>query len=392
MNAKAVSECDLIIVGASTRAAAFSALRAGLRPYCLDAFGDADLAARVPGQVIPDYPDGLIPILKTMPRLPVVYTGGIENRADILDYLDENFELWGNRKDAVARVRDAAVLADAARLARVGFPEWRASSDPPPMDGTWLLKPIQSAGGSGICVWNEAAANSPTLAAQHLFQKFIDGVPFSAVFVAPAPVCDVRFVGMTQQIIGEKACHAQPFQWCGNIGPISLTISLETNIRRFGNILKWKLGMLGVFGVDLILDANGDAWVTEVNPRYPASFELLEHATGLPLFLEHCRCFTEAEFPDAEWNEAINADFVGKAVYYSPTPFTSNTELAEPGSVQVFRFPEIADLPAPGYENQAGSPVCTVFESGSGVEETWFALQHRLLALDAQFRHSSDSL
>ena len=36
----------LLIVGASARAAAFSALRAGLRPWCADLFGDDDLRAR----------------------------------------------------------------------------------------------------------------------------------------------------------------------------------------------------------------------------------------------------------------------------------------------------------------------------------------------------------
>src|SRR5208337_4251548 len=35
----------VLIVGASTRAAAFSARRAGLKPRCLDYFGDRDLMA-----------------------------------------------------------------------------------------------------------------------------------------------------------------------------------------------------------------------------------------------------------------------------------------------------------------------------------------------------------
>ena len=38
----------LLLFGASVRAAAFSALRAGLRPWCADLFGDADLQARCP--------------------------------------------------------------------------------------------------------------------------------------------------------------------------------------------------------------------------------------------------------------------------------------------------------------------------------------------------------
>ena len=39
---------DLLILGASARAAAFSALRLGLRPTCADLFADADLASACP--------------------------------------------------------------------------------------------------------------------------------------------------------------------------------------------------------------------------------------------------------------------------------------------------------------------------------------------------------
>ena len=41
-------EESLLIVGGSTRAAAFSALRAGLRPWCADLFADLDLQQRLP--------------------------------------------------------------------------------------------------------------------------------------------------------------------------------------------------------------------------------------------------------------------------------------------------------------------------------------------------------
>ena len=48
---------DLLIFGASCRAAAFSALRCGLRPHCADYFGDRDLAAVCSAERIdPDMP------------------------------------------------------------------------------------------------------------------------------------------------------------------------------------------------------------------------------------------------------------------------------------------------------------------------------------------------
>src|SRR5262245_28665656 len=44
---------NLLIFGASVRAAAFSALRAGMRPWCADLFADADLRGRCPAMQLP---------------------------------------------------------------------------------------------------------------------------------------------------------------------------------------------------------------------------------------------------------------------------------------------------------------------------------------------------
>ena len=53
---------NLLIFGASVRAAAFSALRAGLQPWCADLFADADLRARCPTIQVPPglYPQGFL--------------------------------------------------------------------------------------------------------------------------------------------------------------------------------------------------------------------------------------------------------------------------------------------------------------------------------------------
>lgn len=379
---------DVIVMGASTRAAAFSALRAGFRPFCLDAFGDDDTSAHTAVERVAEYPDGLIPILKSRPRMPVIYTGGLENRPDILEVAASFHDLWGNRESAVSRARDPQAIQETARLARVEMPEWRNESDPPPLDGTWLLRPRHGAGGRGIVVWSEENQNSATLHEPHLFQKRIEGIPFSAVFIAAAVVGDVRFVGMTRQLIGEPECHASGFQWCGNIGPIALPVSVENNVRRFGNVLKWKLGLLGLFGVDLIVTPDNVAYVTEVNPRYPASLELLEHATGQPLFADHCRCFSE-DLPVTSWNRAHPGEFMGKAVYYSPADLQLLRPLADASSVSYDEFPTMTDLPAMGVPIRKGEPVCTLFAEAFSADQTWELLRQKLRELDEKLQASS---
>jgi len=380
---------DVIIMGASSRAAAFSALRAGYRPFCLDQFGDDDTRAHTLVKRVPDYPDGLIDVLQSLPRLPVVYTGGLENRPDILQMAGEHHELWGNNEAAVSRARDPAALTEAARLARMSLPDWRGEENPPPLDGTWLLKPRAGAGGRGIVLWTEENRNSQTLNEPHLFQKRIEGLPFSAVFIASALVGDVRFVGMSRQLIGEEDCHAAPFQWCGNIGPIALPVAVENLVRRFGNVLKWKLGMMGLFGVDMVITPEEVPYVTEVNPRYPASVELLEHATGQPLFADHCRCFTNQPLPATTWNRAHPGEFMGKAIYYSPRHLQLNQPVADATGVTYQEFPEITDLPAMGVPIRRGEPVCTLFAESFSADQTWEILRQKLRNFDEKLASSS---
>ena len=70
-----MSNKSLIIVGASARAAAASAQRAGFAPYWLDQFGDTDLRQRFPGQVISPYPGQAVKLIDQAPEAPFIYTG-----------------------------------------------------------------------------------------------------------------------------------------------------------------------------------------------------------------------------------------------------------------------------------------------------------------------------
>src|SRR4051812_40999335 len=139
----------LLIVGASARAAAFSALRAGLRPWAIDLFADRDLAAVCPVQAVPPnrYPDALPELASAAPPGPWMYTGALENRPDLVERLAAAPPLWGNDAAALCRVRAPFALAAALRAADVPCPAVRADDAPA---GRWLVKPLASAGGVGI--------------------------------------------------------------------------------------------------------------------------------------------------------------------------------------------------------------------------------------------------
>ena len=77
--------------------------------------------------------------------------------------------------------------------------------------------------------------------------------------------------------------HARGFKYAGNIGPVEVAPNLRRQLVLLGSRLMTTFGLRGVIGVDFI-DHADHAWVVEVNPRYPASVEVIEHATGRAVF------------------------------------------------------------------------------------------------------------
>src|SRR5262249_24093191 len=86
----------LLLIGASVRAAAFSPLRAGLKPWCIDLFADADLQAHVPARRIETgYPHAFVELVERAPPGPWMFTGGLENWPTVVEHIARSRPLWG---------------------------------------------------------------------------------------------------------------------------------------------------------------------------------------------------------------------------------------------------------------------------------------------------------
>lgn len=375
----------LLIVGAAVRAAAGSARRAGFEPWCCDQFGDADLRAISPVvRTVQQFPEFLSHAAE-LPDCPVLYTGGLENHPEIISALAETRQVLGNDAATLQAIRDPVAVTETLAASRMPHLEVRDAQHPPPADGTWLLKPRHSAGGKGIVVWTAEQAASPTLSRPHYFQKRAEGSSYSAVFLGHANSGDVRFVGLTEQLVGAPECHAPEFAWCGNIGPAALPVDVENVIRRLGNFLKWKFNLRGLFGLDLIVRPDGSVAATEINPRYPASLELLEFATGTPLLLDHCACFGDLpeELSLPRWQPKPGL-VLGRAVVYSPKKAAVKFRFQLSGDAYQ-RWPRYADVPAAGAVVRAGEPVCSVYaaaDTTSACREKLWASARSLLRPD----------
>jgi predicted ATP-grasp superfamily ATP-dependent carboligase len=361
---------SLLILGASARAAAFSALRAGLRPWCADLFADVDLRRCCPAvRLAGPYPDGFAALLAAAPAAPWLYAGGLENHPRLVSRLARLRPLWGNDAPALKAARSPECVAEAVRSAGLPAPAVRRLEALAPPAGRWLLKPLRGAGGTGIRFYS--GQEKEATRARSYLQEYVEGESRSALYVAHGG--RTHLLGLTRQLVGESWLHASPFHYCGSVGPLALDDRQRADLERLGAVLATRCGLRGLFGVDGVW-RDGILWPVEVNPRYTASVEVLECATGLSALAWHRRAFDPAAPAPAELAPA--AGVVGKAVLFARAALT----FPSVGPWQ--DDPDFADIPDTGESIEARRPVITAFARGQDVASCLDALREKAAALD----------
>jgi len=362
---------NLLILGASARAAAFSALAAGLRPVCGDAFADVDLRQVCPATATKNYPAGLAEIAAASPPGPWLYTGALENQPALVSRINSTRVLWGNDAQALVRVRDPFAISRVLAVAGLPAPAVRRSAVGLPRDGSWLRKPIRSSGGAGIAPWTAAVAErsldraTKSDGARHVFQQRIRGTPCAAIFLAAAG--QSQLLGATEQLLTGESPDAA-FQYAGSVGPLPLSTSTTARLRQMGEILAAEFQLQGLFGVDYI-DDGAEIWPIEINPRYTASVEILERALGfsaIGLHVAACRdCRLPADATPSAPDGAMPA-WRAKRIVYARRSATVTSALVDALLLAATgREPPIADIPSAGTELLPGQPILTLFGHGA---------------------------
>ncbi len=358
----------LLIFGASARAAAFSALRAGLRPWCADLFADADLQVRCPAMRLPGrYPHAFLDLAATELPGPWMYTGGLENWPALVGRMARRRPLWGNGEGELVHARHPGLVKAALdraglRAPAVGFERGLLAPR-----GRWLVKPLRSAGGRGIHFLNERPAPEGRGVPVY-YQEHIDGEPCSLVYAGDGK--RAWCLGLTRQLVGAAWLHAGPFQYCGSVGPLDLRAIRRPAPEQLGHAVVAGCGLRGLFGLDGVL-RDGTFWPVEINPRYPASVEVLEHATGLQALAWHRRPFADEKGPLPPAPTAPLRGYIGKAVLFARAdvtfpadgPWRDVLRSTAPG----MELPGFADVPPAGAVIAAGHPVLTLFARGESV-------------------------
>jgi uncharacterized protein len=361
-----VPQHDLLIFGASTRAAAFSAIRAGLRPRCADLFADADLRARCPVERLAagDYPRRFLDLVHCSEAGPWMYTGGLENWRKLVAEMEKQRPLWGNGKPVLTRARLPWFIADLLRRAEIPCPDVQRPGEEHSRGRRWLVKPLEGAGGRGIDFWDGKLVGRRRV----YLQRYMPGEPHAAVYLGDGR--RAQLLGWVRQLVGEAWLHAAPFHYCGSVGPAPIAPSLHAALERLGNVLTEGCGLRGLFGVDGIVH-EGAFWPVEINPRYPASVEVLEYATGLAA-LELHRSVFEPHKPSAS-RPSVSGAVMGKAILFArdglnfPVNGPWAAELCSPTAVE--EMPLFADIPQADEPIQAARPILTLFARSESAED-----------------------
>jgi predicted ATP-grasp superfamily ATP-dependent carboligase len=335
----------ILIAGLTTRAIAESAVRAGATIVAVDYFGDLDQERlceihSLRGRGLGYAPAAILETARTLAYDAVVYCGGLENHPDVVAELARGRVLLGNPPETLRRVREPIALF--RFLAGQGFavPETRGAGDPLPRTGRWLLKPARGGGGQGVRPW----AGRPPAPSQ-LLQERVDGVSGSASFVSDGRRSIV--LGWTEQLRARRS-----FRYAGNLMPLRGSEATRKEVDAIADTLTREYGLRGLNGFDFILRRNRPV-VLEVNPRYCASMELMDRASGASLFGLHLAACAGA-LPSPV---ALGRDVWGKAIVYA-------TRTVAAPDTTAWLDESIRDVPHPGEVIRAGHPICTVLASG----------------------------
>ncbi len=370
----------LTIVGASVRAAACSAVRAGCTVYAGDQFGDVDLRRACCATKVSRYPAGLVAVLESSPSDAWMYTGALENSPALVDRMARIRPLWGNSAERLRRVRHPALLARALDRGGLLYPPLSLQPERLPRNGSWLRKPRHSAGGLRIAPWDLHARQSHDSRGFY-FQQRIDGDACSAVYLAAAG--NAVLLGATRQLIGAAWTGTTGFCYCGSVGPMALSPHERANFTEIGAVLAREFDLQGLFGVDAILNPRG-AWVVEVNPRYTASVELLEWAFDIRAISLHGAACETGSLPPAAPLVPIRS--CGKAILFAPHRLVIPPEWAPRDSMASdLAWPLLADVPAPGSTIEAGGPVLTILAEGPAEPDVLELLKSRAADLQPVF-------
>ncbi len=339
-----------LVVGASGRMVAAELVRLGIECSVADLYGDSDTAQICQGRV--HKLDRLSDLLdrESLVRAHrfVVFAGGLEGNLKVA----EKLAIWS--KPVFPDVSSLQQINDVARfnhaLLQAGIDRHSLSNDPANIGLPAVVKDVTHSA-TATLVHSESECRSLALP-NRIFQKFIEGESVSQLYVAE--MGNIECLGGTIQLTESLA-------WVGSISGLKLAQKDKKTAFNFAVALLEQSKFTGIFGIDFVRNKHG-IWPVDVNPRIPASLEVL----GGFAMQRHLRAF------GIECKDACERDaelIFGKAVVFnrSDTAVQFVSKRLKGFSLRHLTDPQrvsIGDVPHDGESIKPGHPILTVFASG----------------------------
>jgi predicted ATP-grasp superfamily ATP-dependent carboligase len=340
---------DVLIIARSARALSASAYQAGFNVHVMDNFADQDTQAvstsvyrlkyKTDGFDQQELLEQVSALVNRYPEIMVVTGSGFEASPQLLGRLSAIAPVMSNSESTIRCLKDPQGLHALLNNAFIKTPEILLKR--PSETQGWLLKQVAGDGGGHVLWLSEAKSETGTGA---YYQKFTEGKVLSAVFLALKT--QAKIVGVNEQLQAVGFTD-MPFLYQGAISLNKVDEQHLKQIDEIVNKITKQTGLIGLCGIDYILNESDQVIVLEVNPRPPASFEL--HEQGTPLFELHLACF---QGRNVICPACKDAKFRAYAVYYARHGIQIPHEILWPVWVK--------DRPASGAVIAAKMPVCSV--------------------------------
>ena len=341
-------QLPLLVVSACGRALARSAARGGRPVVVLDLFNDMDVRALAAASCSVAARNGKFDARRLLAAAQalcppdrcggLVYGSGFEGRTRLLAQLAQGRTLFGNAPDTVAQLKEPVRFF--AMLDEFGLAHPETRLDPPADVSGWLVKRAGGAGGSHV----KKASRRHRARAQRYFQRRQGGRTLSVLFAADGR--SARVIGFNEQWTAGIA-QCAPYCYGGAVSGISLPLAARARIATGLDRLVRATGLVGLNGLDFILDADGEPYVLELNPRPTATIDLYDadFAGGLlALHLRACR----GELPAIQRPGGSRAHAIVYATDAVRVPAGMN-------------WPQwCTDIPESGSQIPAAAPLCSV--------------------------------
>jgi len=353
----------VLVAGFATRHVVWSAHRAGYETYAIDHFCDQDLCWYTKDHRI----------FEEMDELPLMIADLCkEKKIDILvvtsgaEDLITGVSVCGSKPECAGKFLDKLEIQKYFNELNIPVPPIAPDGEYPAMikpcrgSGGWRNQIVHSA--EEEAAWEELRPEVP-----YIRQKPISGTPCSVSCVSNGK--EARAVAINEQILrggeGEKS-----YGFSGAITPFSMknkdfhqtvpdagascTFSPELSADMIKTAEKAvsRSGCVGSVGVDFII--NESAWAIEINPRFQATLDTVEMATGCSVFEMHvnaCRGVIPDKMP-------VPKQYAVRKILFAERNLVARTNLKD-------LAPLIADIPHVGTEIEEGCAVVSVYGTGA---------------------------